>query len=274
MGCSGLSLKFKETNDYLGGKMMKRILTTASILTVTSALLNAPVAIAGDDGHDFLGGDFSGWVSGGTDRVFRGESETDDGEVPSFQGMYTWTHNSGWYAGYWAGTNKFHTVPSVYAESGPYIGKFGSIGNTGFSYNIFAFQYYYHGETDGAFDYAELWMNLSYQLGDLNLNLEVSPTLSDWFGINGLDGLNVALTGKYDAGDGWTFSGTLGKQDFDKTSGANSFPDWVHWDVGINKNFGKGWDIDVRYHDTDFPSDMDPGEAWDSKFVVNVSKSF
>jgi len=254
--------------------MINNILKSASILTIAAASLGVTTASANTEEHDFLGGDFSGWVSAGTDRVFRGESETDDGKVPSFQGMYTWTHESGFYAGYWAGTNKFGTVPSVYAESGPYIGKFGAIGDTGFNYNIFAFQYYYHGETKEAFDYAELWINVSRQFGDFNLNLEVTPTLSDWFGIKGLDGLNVALTGKYDAGDGWGFSGTYGKQDFSKTSGANSFPDWNFWDVGVNKNFGNGWDIDVRYHDTDFEKSADPAGAWDSKFVVNISRSF
>lgn len=263
--------------------MINSILKTASILTIAAASLGVSAVSAQTAAssqtdadateHDFLGGDFSTWVSIGNDRVFRGESETQNTDVPSVQASYTWTHESGFYLGYWGGTNKFDSVPSIYAESGPYVGMAGAIGDTGFNYNIFYFKYYYHGDTQAAFNYSELWMNLSRQFGDLNVNLEVTPTLTDWFGIDGLDGLNTALTFSYDAGNDWTVSSTVGKQDFDKTSGTNSFPDWVHWDLGVTKAW-KGFSIDVRYHDTDFDRSDDPNEIFQSRLVFNISKSF
>ena len=88
----------------------------------------------------FLGGDFTGWLEFGNERMFRGNSETQNSDILSLQGLLTWTHaDTGFYLGYWAATNKFDIAPDINAESGPYLGKLGTtkIGRMEFNYNIF-----------------------------------------------------------------------------------------------------------------------------------------
>ena len=74
-----------------------------------------------------LGGDFTGWVEFGNERMFRGNSETQNSDILSLQGLLTWTHaDTGLYVGYWEATKKFDIAPDSYAESGPYIGRLGT----------------------------------------------------------------------------------------------------------------------------------------------------
>ena len=50
----------------------------------------------------YLNGTVSTWFELASDYVFRGESETNDGEIPSVKVAVTWTHDSGFYAGIYA----------------------------------------------------------------------------------------------------------------------------------------------------------------------------
>jgi len=112
---------------------MKRQLS--SLLVAGIAIAISQTALA-DDKESVLGGTISGSTKLASDYVFRGESETADGQVPAVQASLTWTHTStGIYAGYFGSTNKFETSPDIYAVVGPYLGKFGSIGDTGVGYN-------------------------------------------------------------------------------------------------------------------------------------------
>ena len=114
------------------------------------------------------------------------------------------------------------------------------------------------------------------QFGDVNIKLEYSPTLTDWFGVDGVQSHNVAIHPSIALPHGFTLSGSLGRQMFESEFDAN----WTHWNVGVSRNVF-GFNVDLRYHDTDIKiGDNDfygfesNNHIVDSRFVAAISKSF
>ena len=217
------------------------------------------------------GGTIGGKLTFATDYVFRGESETLDGDVPVVQGTLGWTHDNGWYVGAFASNIKFQD-PNLEIVTAPYIGKYGEIGNSGFNYDIMLFAYLYPGASYS--NYTELWLRVSRSFNDLNLQLEVTPTLDDWFGVDGWKGINYAIHPSYQI-SGWTVSGSLGYQDLYDSD--NEAEGWTHWNLGVNKRF-IGLDFDLRYHGSTVDSDHKvygtQTVIFDDRLVFGVSKSF
>lgn len=242
-------------------------------LLVLILLTVSPAALASTAESDLWGGDFSGRITLASDYVFRGESETEDGDIPALQGDITWTHSSHFYAGVFTSSNKFYSAPEVDAVIAPYIGKFGDSGLWGINYNVFVFHYMYPGVSE--LDYTELWLNVSKDINNTNIGIEVTPTLNDWFGVDGWQGVNYALHVKHTLNNRWKLSASFGKQDLDG-EGAQG---WRHWNVGVNKQFF-GMDFDVRYHDSDVDSSHrvygspQGVEIFDQRWVLGVSKGF
>ena len=145
-----------------------------SLLAATIVLSTAVTAKEQQPSEQIFGGNLSGSFKIATDYVFRGESEVIDGEIPAVQGSFTWTHQDGAYAGVFSSTNKFASSPDIYAVVGPYIGKSGQLSDSGIHYNVMVFHYMYPGADD--LDYTELWIKASKQFGQVNLELEITPT--------------------------------------------------------------------------------------------------
>lgn len=224
--------------------------------------------------ESILNGTVSATAKFATDYVFRGESETVDGEIPAIQTSMTWTHKSNAYVGLFGSTNKFESAPDVYAVIGPYIGKSGSwnVASSEINYNFFVFHYMYPGSRD--LDYTELWLNAGRKFDDLNLNLEVTPTLNDWFGVEGWKGINYALHPSYALTEQHQVSGSLGKQELD----GNGAEGWLHWNLGYIYTLG-AITLDVRYHNTDIDSShqvygSEAGQKiFKERYVFSISKS-
>lgn len=246
--------------------------TRYSMLLAGAALVLSQTAHA-EERPEVLGGTIGGSVKFATDYVFRGESETVSGEIPAVQASLTWTHSTGVYLGYFGSTNKFEGSPDIYAVVGPYLGTFGSIGDSGFNYNVMAFSYQYPGAN--RYNYSELYMYLDRNFGPVNLKLEVTPTLDDWFGVNGWKGVNYAIHPKVALGDGWGIDGSFGYQEL-TGHGAEG---WTHWNVGVTKQMW-GLSFDLRYHDTDIDrshkvyGSHDGRKIFKERVVFAVSKSF
>lgn len=244
-----------------------------SMILMTGVTVAVAQTAVAEDKPTLLGGTFSGSVKLATDYVFRGESEVNDGEIPAVQGSITWSHPNGVYLGYFGSTNKFASSPDIYAVVGPYLGKSGSIGDSGVNYNVMAFAYQYPGASK--YNYSELYMFLNKQFGPVNLKLEITPTLQDWFGVKGWSGVNYALHPKMDLPNGFTLDGSLGYQDLNGT-GAEG---WRHWNIGVSKPMW-GLNFDLRYHDTDVDSSHkvygSPSglKIFKERLVFAVSKSF
>lgn len=244
------------------------------------------------DRDTFLGGKFSTWLELASDYVFRGESETNDGKIPSIKGSITWTHSTGLYLGYYGANNLFPgndqagNNPFINAIWGPYVGYAKKdIGGTGLNYNGMLFQYVYPGSSDS--NYLEMFNYLDKQFGPVNIKLEYSPTITDWFGVEGLQSHNVAIHPSVSLPYGFTLSGGVGYQFFDNHGpGLDADGDgkenlnWWHWNVGISRNVF-GYNVDLRYHDTDiqkgnhdFYGFESNHQIVDSRWVAAVSKSF
>lgn len=221
----------------------------------------------------FLGGQFSGRATLASDYVFRGESETADGEIPAIQIDFSWTHSSNWYTGIFASTNRFTSAPDVDVVVAPYVGKSGDIGNSDFQYNVFVFHYMYPGVSE--LDYTELWINASKTFDKTTLGLEVTPTLNDWFGVEDWRGVNYAVHSTHKFNPQWSLSGSFGTQQLDG-DGAEG---WLHWNLGVKHNLA-GLDLDLRYHDSDIDSSHkvygSPSglEIFEQRLVFGISKGF
>jgi len=269
--------------------IMKKL---TNLMVGVSAALIGSSAVYAHEGHEvaepekYLNGTVSTWVELATDYVFRGESETNDGEIPSIKVAVTWTHDSGFYAGLYFADNLFPdsssngTNDAINSIYGPYIGIAGAIGDTGFSYNSMLFQYIYPGDSDS--NYLELFNYLTLPaMGNLTLKLEFSPTITDWFGVDDLQSYNYAIHPSYSLPAGVTLSGTYGFQEFDEPSDAGySNVDWQHWNIGVSKVFA-GWNVDVRYHDTDIKKGKHDFYGFDynhqivdDRVVLAVSRTF
>lgn len=253
---------------------MNKVIKSANSLVIGTMLLSAPFIVSAEQNKEKLfNGTFSGSLEIASDYVFRGESEVADGNIPAVKGSLTWTHEDGIYAGVFAATNQFESTPDIRAVFAPYIGKFGTFGDSDISYNAFIFHYTYPGVQD--MDYTELWMTIAKDFGPVNLKLEVTPTLNDWFGVDGWSGVNYALHPSKTFANGITLSGSIGYQDL---SGENA-EGWAHWNLGASKNF-YGLNIDVRYHDSSIDSShkvygSEQGQKiFDSRLVFSASKSF
>lgn len=239
-----------------------------------------------------LGGKFSTWVELATDYVFRGESETNDGEIPSIKVAITWTHPNGLYLGYYGANNLFPgddsegNNPKINALWGPYAGySVKDIAGTGINYNGMFFQYIYPGDSDS--NYLEMFNYLDKQFGPVNLKLEYSPTLTDWFGVEDLQSHNIAIHPSWSAPHGFTVSGGVGYQFFDSKGPRYDLDgngkeelNWWHWNIGVSRNVF-GYKVDLRYHDTDikkgehdFYGYNSNHQIVDDRVVFAVSKSF
>lgn len=242
---------------------------THAIMLGSLAMASMGSAFAADD-NELLGGQISGNVKFATDYVFRGESETMDGDVPVVQGTLGWANDDGWYTGVFASNIKF-ADPNLEIVTAPYIGKAGAFGDSGFTYDVMVFSYLYPGASYS--NYTELWVRVAKQFGQANIQLEVTPTLDDWFGVDGWQGVNYAIHPSYDFNNGVKLSGSFGYQDLDG-EGAEG---WTHWNLGVEANY-VGLTFDLRYHGSSVDeSHLVYGtqtEIFDDRVVFGVSKSF
>jgi len=253
---------------------MNKVIKTANRVLVGTMLLSCPLlASAEQNTEEFLNGTFSGSAGMATDSVFRGESTVADGDIPAISAGFTWTHESGIYTGVSGATAQYESTPDIRSSLSPYIGKFGTFGNTGITYNVVLYHYTYAGSSDS--NYTELWMEVAKDFGPVNMKLEVTPTLDDWFGAEGWSGINYAIHPSTTFDNGITLSGSVGYQDL-SGEGAEG---WGHWNLGVSKEF-YGLNVDFRYHDSTMDSshpvygDEQGLRIFDSRFVFGVSKSF
>lgn len=221
-----------------GGLQLWRIFRYCMVLIVAqSNQVNAEEAYS-----------FSGNIEFTTDYVFRGESETVDGEVPAVKSSITWSHNSGWYAGLFGANNKFESAPEITTVIGPYVGKSGKFYGGALKYNIFLFHYSYPNATQ--YNYSELWVEVSKSIGRWDHKVEITPTLSDWFGVDDWQGVNYAFHPTFNLSKRTKISGTVGHQ---ALSGPNA-EGWTHWNIGVTYPVNR-LQFDLRYHDTDITSE-------------------
>ncbi|WP_287943894.1 TorF family putative porin [Shewanella sp.] len=227
-------------------------------------------AAESDSSSEVLGGSITGNLTFASDYVFRGESETMDGDVPVVQGTLGWGNDDGWYGGVFASNIKF-ADPNLEIVTAPFIGKAGEFGDSGFTYDVMVFSYLYAGASYS--NYTELWLKVGKQFGQANIQLEVTPTIDDWFGVDGWQGVNYAIHPSYAFSNGVNVSGSVGYQDLDG-EGAEG---WGHWNLGVSKVY-LGLKFDLRYHGSTVDETHKvygtQTKIFDDRFVIGINKSF
>ncbi|QYJ90069.1 MULTISPECIES: TorF family putative porin [Shewanella] len=250
-------------------KMMKTLTQLKCSILLGSLLATSGVMAEAQD-TQVLGGNITGKLTFASDYVFRGESETMDGDVPVVQGTLGWGNDQGWYGGVYASNIKF-ADPNLEIVTAPYIGKAGTFGDSGITYDVMLFSYLYPGASYS--NYTELWLKVGKQFGRTKLQLEVTPTVDDWFGVDGWQGVNYAIHPSYQFDNGINLSASVGYQDLD----GNGAEGWGHWNLGVSKTFA-GLSFDLRYHGSTVDESHKvygtQTKIFDDRVVIGVSKSF
>ena len=249
--------------------MKKKIAT----LIACAALFAAALPAAAEEGGAFDASNFSATVTGVSDYLFRGISQTDSNFA--IQGSFDYAHPVGVYVGTWA-SNVNSGVARAGIEIDYYAGFANDVGN--FSYDVGAVYYNYpKSGSEPEPDYLELYIGAGYTFADIAL----SPSLGakyyyspDFFGeddaasyISGT--LDLSLP--YDLG----LSFLLGYQDVD---GDKTSPDgfsYAHYSVGVTYPI-VGFELGLTFSNTFERDKIDSDfadSAMDERFVVSISKS-
>jgi uncharacterized protein (TIGR02001 family) len=212
--------------------------------------------------------DFSATLTGTTDYVFRGVSQTQ--EDPAFQASLEYAHESGFYAGLWGSTIDFtpdgtptEDEDDANVEIDTYVGWRFAISED-FGADVQLVRYNYPGTADGVdYDYNELigklsWSWLTFTLGWSNdvFNLDESGT---YLSVGGEWALPAELT----------LTAGFGHYDLDDALG-DSYNDWS---VGIGRSWGPV-DVSVAYYDTDGSGEDLFGTLADDRIVGTVTLNF
>lgn len=248
-----------------------RILNVTMAFFCAVIFLSSPVmGIASEKERTPGIGEFGGSINLGTDYVFRGISNTDEG--PQIQGDLNWSHESGFYAGIWA-TNTDYGGAGNSMEFDPYIGFAGPIGSSPWSYDVGYWFYHYPG-TKFDIDFGELYGILTWSSGALSVSGSMWFS-DDYFGPD-FFGDNSSLAYHTKVAyvlAGFTFSGRLGEQTFDEPNGLSN-QDYVYYDVGASRNY-RGITLSLRWHDTNgVKAALAHPELADGRLVARFTKAF
>lgn len=205
-----------------------------------------------------------------SDYVFRGVSLS--GNDPAIQGGADYEADF-WYAGVWASSLSEGMEIDLYAgvtpTTGPIEWDFGVIG------------YFYPGadDDDAEFDYAELKAALSFAATE---QFSVGGALfyaPENYGDTG-DATYFEVNAEYAMSEAISFNGAFGNQtieDPDGPFGLAGEDDYNTWNLG-GTFATHGFEVDLRYHDTDIDSGSDienytyGPSSYDSAFVITIGR--
>lgn len=199
-------------------------------------------------------------VAVGSDYVFRGVSQTEEGAAIS--GGVDLTSGT-FYAGAWASNVAFPGDPDTNAEIDLYAGVRPEF--AGWVWDIGAVGYFYTGQPAGAdYDYVEARVAASRAIGPATIGAAVywSP---DYFGAAEDEATYVEANAAFSPAEKWTVSGAVGRQFL------SSDLDYTTWNLGVARQLTAKLALDVRYHDTDA---HDFGDIYGSRAVVSLKAAF
>ena len=219
-----------------------------------------------------------------SDYIFRGISQT--GGDPAIQGGLDYTHSTGFYLGTWASNvgwiEDFQGYDSGNMEIDLYGGYRGNIGQSDFTFDVGAIQYWYPGDkpagvTDA--DTTEVYGALGWKWFTVKYSYYVSDEV---FGFADADGSDyLAISGSLPVGEtGLTLGASWGTFGFENNDNQD-YDDWsvsATYDMGKLSNVTSGVTVGLKYTDTDaeeaFWTDSNNEFLGDSTATVWVSKAF
>jgi len=212
---------------------------------------------------------------------FRGITQTNDGAAVS--GGIDYNHESGLYVGTWMSNIDFTSAPKANAEVDLYAGFGSDIGDSGFSYDLSAWYYYYPGAggdaQNGELDYSEASGSLTYGPATASVAYTMWSEASD---VNNVaqpfqDGdiyYQLALEPDWNY-EGFAPSASIGYYSFDQDGDGGQDLDYTTWTVGVAKDAGDFGSFSVNYVQNDFSGNAD--QFWGSsspKFWLGWAKDF
>ncbi len=215
-----------------------------------------------------LPGKFSGSVTGASDYVFRGVSQTL--EEPAIQGELDWKHESGIYLGVWGSNVKFPELDAS-LEVDAYAGYETELDD--FSVRVGGLFYWYPDE-EKALDYWEFPLELGYSVEPLTFTALASYS-PKYFGYAGNAvyaslGVECALPLGDESPVEVALDGSIGYTRAERA--VISDRDYVDWAAGATVSATGSWSgLGVGLHYTDSDVHRDDSNA---RFVGSVSYEF
>ncbi len=205
-----------------------------------------------------------------SDYLFRGVSQTHG--RPAIQGGIDYLHGSGFYVGAWASSitwvKDFIGKGSV--EIDVYGGFKNSFGGGDFNYDVGYITYNYPGKGNSVPtvlanpNTQELYAAIGYKWLTAKYSYATSSHFIGWYGgalydqkTRGSD--YIELNANYDAGNGWTLIGHIGKQKVKRSVATPGLTDanYTDWKLGVSKDVGFGT-VTAFYSDTNTSGSCTP----------------
>ncbi len=243
-----------------------------SMKKVIGLALLASMGVAGTASAE---GSFSGNVAIGTDYVFRGISQTEEG--PAVSGGFDYS-NGIFYAGTWASNVDFGADIDDGFEIDFYAGVKPTTGPV--TWDLAILGYFYPGSEDPPgvdLDYYELKVAPSISPVD-GLTLGGALFYSPEFSGSTDSAIYYEVNAAFALNDMVTFSGAVGMQQSDQTGffvldDATSTDEYTQYNVGATIAIA-GFGVDVRYHDTDENiTNLNGNTVSDERFVLTLKRA-
>ena len=211
-------------------------------------------------------GEVHGYLTAGTDYVFRGISQSN--EDPSVQAGLDYAHAGGFFAGLFVAGIDYPVTP-FRADPGDveldaYAG-FGRPAGRDFAWDVALIHYQFPDSEADDDDYQELGLNLHYR--DV---ARIGFTVSGDARTRGSTAWTAELELRRPLGGRFQVSGTLGHYAFD----GSDWRDYQYWDLGVSATAGPVT-FDLRYFDTSSEAETVAGPyLTDGRVVASASVGF
>lgn len=206
---------------------------------------------------------------------FRGVTQTDDKAAVS--GGLDYSHDSGFYLGTWASNVDFGGKEDM--EIDLYAGIGNDIGDSGFSYDLSVWYYWYPGaggdQQGGDLDYTEVSGSLGWQWLTATIAYTVDSETDEDVPFSDDDiYYNLSADLPFDMA-GFTPTVFVGYYDFD-CDGDSGCGDasYTHWGIGISKDAGDFGSFSLNYEQTDGSEDDAVATDENPNFWLGWAKDF
>ncbi|HEY0926242.1 TorF family putative porin [Brevundimonas sp.] len=228
------------------------VFASAAMAAITLA------AAAPAEAQDDVNWSFS--VTGATDYVWRGVSQTDRNPAAFVTGQATFAN--GFYVG--AGAENVDFNEGTDAEYDVWAGWSGKVSDT-LTLDVGAVRYGYIGAPDGTdYDTVELKAALTAAVGRATVTGSIYAT-DDFFGTDE-SAVYYEVAASTPVTAKWTVGGAVARQTVAASSG-----DYTTWNLGATYALTPKASFDLRYHDTDA---HEFGDGFDSTLVAAIKFAF
>lgn len=215
--------------------------------------------------------DKTGWspdvsVTGTSDYIFRGVSQTDSG--PALQFNLGVSHSSGFHAGIWTSNVDFNNPGSGTNLEVDYTAGWAFTLPADTSLDVYLTRYSYPG-TNAGYDIAYNELIADYSFLE---HYTATIAYSNDYVNTGTKSFYYKVAAEYPIGEsGWNVAGGVGYSDISDAAGKG------YWDyhLGASRSFGDHFSMDVSYYNTSgAPAFLGPNSWHDSRFVLSGTLSY